>query len=154
MSCFSIPGGHLLLVVVCTGLAIGAEPANVVATDAVELTSTPTLTMQPNPLAPLTGLLEFSTDVATSAQLKARGPGEVLVIRTPYATDHSIPLLGLKPDSQYDLSVSLTSETGFSLELPNPFEISTAPLPDDFPEFEVVKTTPHRMEPGNTGTNV
>ncbi len=123
----------------------GASPVT-----AVELTSPPTVTMQPN--SPLAGLLEFSTDVPARVGFRVQGLGEAWTVdSSELQTNHAIPLLGFAPDSSYVVeNIVLTEGGGATLALGDSLPVSTNPLPADFPTLDVKTNNPGLMEPGFT----
>ena len=110
-----------------------------------------TLTDPPTDRAPLAARLTVSTDepaVATvtvddgARQWSARPQAELRV-------EHSLLVLGLRPDRSHDVVVVATDAAGNTSTSP-PITIVTDPLPDDFPPFEVTVSDPERSEPGVT----
>ncbi|MFT4622781.1 MAG: arylsulfate sulfotransferase [Myxococcota bacterium] len=73
--------------------------------------------------------------------------GTATVTRAFTAVDlsHRLPLLGLRPDTSYAITVQ-TDPPGASAEL----ALRTDPLPADFPQFDVLTHDPARSEPGYT----
>lgn len=117
---------------------------------AVQLTVSPSVALQPN--APLTGLLDFSTDVPTRMSFRVRGPGESWVVSSSdFHTDHSIPVLGLAPDRQYTIDrLRLTTAGNEVLKVGGSLPVTTDPLPSPFPQRIVKTASPSEMEPGLT----
>ena len=64
-------------------------------------------------------------------------------------TDHSLPVLGLKPGRTYTVQVTVIDAAGRSLILA-PLVAATSPLPPEFPEVRMETSDPRRMEPGWT----
>jgi arylsulfate sulfotransferase len=116
----------------------------------LRVTSPPTLTMNPNGVTPLAGLVTLATDVPTRATLRIAGGGDVWAVTFPEArTDHSLPVLALKPGRTYAVQVTVIDAAGRSLILA-PLVAVTSPLPPEFPEVRVLTSDPQRMEPGWT----
>ncbi|QDT32180.1 aryl-sulfate sulfotransferase [Thalassoglobus polymorphus] len=67
---------------------------------------------------------------------------------------YSIPLLDLKPEIQYTVTISLVRDGGQAELQSEPLQIETEPLPDLFPEFDVRLSMPQRMEAGLTLFNL
>jgi arylsulfate sulfotransferase len=122
----------------------GAQPALAIVTP-------PTLTMDPNGLAPLAGVVEAETNVPARATLAVTGATESWTVQLPeYATDQYLPVLGLVPDSTYTVTVTFTDAAGTSVVSNPPLQAVTPPLPADFPEILVSVSQPEKMEPGYT----
>ncbi len=73
--------------------------------------------------------------------------GELAV--TERGAKHSVPILGMRADRQYEVRIVATNSSGVSSE-PTTLLIDTEPLPDEFPAIDVVAHHPDRMEPGLT----
>ena len=75
-----------------------------------------TLTKNPNENAPLTGVLSFSSDRPVQVELALISGNEFerVVPYTQSMKDHKIPVVGLKPDRQYDVVLTITDESGLS----------------------------------------
>ena len=117
----------------------------------VEVTSGPTLTMDPNGLTPLAGLVELTTDVPTRVTLTVSDGVRDRIIRFPeFLTDHSEPLLGLAPNGVYTIEVTVTDEENDGSDVTLLLTAVTDPLPDDFPLIDVLASNPDAMEPGLT----
>jgi arylsulfate sulfotransferase len=107
--------------------------------------------LNPSGNTPLAALLTFSTDQPAIVHL-ALDDGENLTEVTPSedaSTEHSIPVLGMRPGRTTTVAVSLESAGGKFSEL-EPIEITTPPLPDGFPPIEVRLNRQARREPGYT----
>jgi arylsulfate sulfotransferase len=118
---------------------------------AIEITTGPTLTMDPYGVAPLTALVEVTTNIPTEATLEITDGIDSWRVRFPdLAASHVLPVLGLKPDRAYsvDLILSAPGEADVNDVLLAP----TDPLPLDFPTLTVFASDPLRMEPGFTLT--
>ena len=109
------------------------------------------LAVAPNPEAPLTARLRFSTDRPARTRL-AIDDGErrtEALAEKDYATDHEVMVLGLRPGRRHRVEIAVEDEAGRIGTAPA-VEVSTAPLPADFPEVEVLTRDSERMEPGVT----
>jgi hypothetical protein len=116
------------------------------AAHAVEVLSGPTLTMDPNGLTPLAGVVELETDVAVAAQLTITDGLDLWTVRFPSsAQQHYLPVLGLKADRTYSVDVELVPGGPAGTVL-----ATTAPLPDGFPVLTTTVSIPAQMEPGYT----
>jgi len=105
-----------------------------------------------NPAVPQAGVLEVETEVEAALAVEVSGGGEDWSLTRPAATAFREPIVGLKPDTEYTLSISLTTEQGsMSAGL---LVWSTPPLPADFPPIDVPISDAAHMEPGFTEFNV
>ena len=106
---------------------------------------------QPSEHTPLAALLTFSTAEPGRVSLEI-ADGDRTWIVTPghdYRTNHEIPVLGLRPDRSYAVTVIVSDEAGNESSAP-PVTIRTDPLPEDFPPLDVTLSRPEAMEPGVT----
>ena len=116
-----------------------------------------TLTPNPNPNAPLAGILTFTSDRPVVPTLFI-DDGEHQQTVTPDEeprTEHETLVLGLRPARRHTVTVTIRDERGREsvlapLEPLEPLEIVTPPLPDDFPPIVVTHRRPAAMEPGVT----
>ena len=114
------------------------------------VTRVPVLIMAPNASTPLAGLLELQTSGLSRVSLVISDGGDQWNIDfDELNTDHSLPVLGFKPNRNYTVIVRVLGRGGKDLIEPVVFEVTTDPLPEDFPEFNVT-STPELMEPGVT----
>ena len=117
----------------------------------VTVTSGPTLTMDPNGKTPLAGLIQFKTDQPARVTLEVSDEKDTRTIEfAELTTDFSLPLLGLKPERKYSVELALTDQNGQKLQVSPALQVSTGPLPDDFPDIRVFVSKPALMEPGYT----
>jgi arylsulfate sulfotransferase len=110
-----------------------------------------TLTPNPNPNAPLAGILTFTSDRPVVPTLFI-DDGEHQQRVTPNEeprTEHETLVLGLRPARRHTVTVTIRDERGRESVL-EPLEIATPPLPDDFPPIVVTHRQPAAMEPGVT----
>jgi len=136
---FLLLAGYLLLL-------LGSSPAWTLT-----VTSGPTLTMDPNGLTPLAGIIHLGTDRPARITLEVDTENDSRTIEfAEFATDFSLPLLGLKPDKTYTIEVRLTDQNNQQLILSPALKAVTGPLPDDFPDIKVFVSKPALMEPGYT----
>jgi arylsulfate sulfotransferase len=101
--------------------------------------------MDPNGRTPLAGVVEMETDTPVQAELTITDGIDLWTVTFPDVQQvHYLPVLGLKPDRSYTVSVEI---------LPGGFVGSliaaTGPLPADFPMMTTV-SNPAEMEPGFT----
>jgi arylsulfate sulfotransferase len=138
-----------LLVFSVVLLCVSTASRDVSAT--IQVVSSPVLAAAPD--SPLAGTLSFSTDVPTRASFKVEGNNEAWwVDSSEFNTNHTIPVLGLAPDSNYSISNIRLSTPGGVMQstLSDVVPISTPTLPVDVPGFHVLSSTPAQMEPGLT----
>jgi len=109
-----------------------------------------TLKMNPNESAPLAGVLEYSADQAVRPRftLSSEGEADIVISDAPAAQSGPTPLLGMRPEREYKVSVSFEPAAGGAAADGGTFTLSTPALPDDFPPIEVTTLRPTRMEPG------
>jgi len=106
----------------------------------------PTLTLDPIDKTPLAALLELETDTPVQVELTISFGAEVQTVLFPdISTQHSLPVLGMKPDRTYSVDIELIPGG----PLPTMF-VTTDPLPADFPTLTVLTSDPPEMEPGLT----
>lgn len=110
------------------------------ANDQPQFNGNPTFTVDPSGRAPLTAMFEFETDIPCAAVLAVDGGNDSWrrLIEADGERAHRVPVLGLKPDTEYRLEIILSKGDG---ELPagERFGVDhkTDPLPDDFPIFNI-----------------
>ena len=117
----------------------------------IEVTEGPGLTMNPNGVTPLAGVVELTTDVPTRVTLTISDGTDSRVREfAEYRTEHYLPVLGLKPDNSYSLVVAVTDQADESLIMTSLPPAVTGPLPPEFPVIDILVSDPSRMEPGYT----
>lgn len=110
---------------------------------------TATVELDPNGTTPLAALLTVSTLKPSALSIAVTGPDEAWTIEVDdLATEHEAAILGLAPDSTFEVVVTASTE-GDSTELRR-LSLNTAPLPEPFPEIVVETSLPESMEPGLT----
>jgi arylsulfate sulfotransferase len=118
--------------------------------DVNTVTKQPVLIMAPNASTPLAGLLELQTsDLSRVSIVVSDGIDQWNKDFDEFNTDHSLPVLGFKPGRNYTVTVRVLDIDGVDLIEPAVFEVTTNPLPENFPEINVT-STPELMEPGVT----
>ena len=104
------------------------------------------VTKNPYDLAPLTAEAVFSTTVPVRVSLTV--PGEEPVTQTfGAATEHRIPILGLYPDTDNQVTLRLESDEA---AVQTTLTIETPPLPVGFPTVDITAANREAMEPGWT----
>ncbi len=109
----------------------------------------PTLTMDPNGVTPLAGVVNLTTDVAVRVSLSISDGVDTWGVEFPeLRQDHSVPVLGLKPSTAYTIEVTLIDQAGQRQKLTPALHATTGALPANFPKVGVFQSDPSRMEPG------
>jgi arylsulfate sulfotransferase len=108
-----------------------------------------------NTSAPLAAVAVVWADepVTVTFRLEAGGVEWNVDPETGLALEHRLPLLGLRPGAAHRISVVATDEAG-NETTSDPIELSTEPLPEEFPRLTVETSLPERMEPGATLFNL
>ena len=114
---------------------------------AITILSGPSFSHSTN--APLAALLELTTDVDSRISvLVSDGTGLWEKDFFDYTTNHSVPLLGFKPDQTNQILVTVYDKERNSSTAAQLLTFVTAPLPADFPGYTVLTNEPGEMEPG------
>jgi arylsulfate sulfotransferase len=138
-----VAGSELLLSFALLGFGL-SSPVR-----AIVVVSGPSLSAPPH--APLARRLELATDRPSRVSVDVTdGVDAWHHDFHDYATTHSLPLLGFKPDRLYQVKLTLYDEYRGSLALASPLLFFTDPLPPDFPPLQTLTSVPSRMEPGYT----
>jgi arylsulfate sulfotransferase len=116
-----------------------------------EITSGPSIILDPLDFAPLAAEVTLTTDVPTSTILTiSDGSDSWTVEHSEFTDSHVLPVLGLKPNTSYTVEVNVVDGDGDIQTAMNPLTVITAPLPVDFPIIEISVSDPANMEPGYT----
>ena len=109
----------------------------------------------PNENAPLAGILTMTTDkpVVPTIWLHDGHKSTEVTPNPEAATEHSIPILGLRPGSTHHVVVKAKDERGKEV-ISDTLSITTSPLPEDFPPVQVSHPASGTLEPGITMINV
>jgi hypothetical protein len=109
------------------------------------------VSVQPSPLISLAAGLQVVAPVAVQLEVTARSGDHVVELpRTAaHRVEHTVPVVGLRSDRTYEIEVAAFDENGrrFGDETTTTFR--TEPLPDWFPEHELVIDS-ERSSPGYT----
>ncbi len=142
------------------------------APEKLEFLNPPTWVQNPNRAVPNAGWLSFSLPLQSTrkslpgnVQIEisySQGKSTLRKRLTEFEDSslvaneqaYSIPLLDLKPEIQYTVTISLVHDGGQTELQSEPLQIETEPLPDIFPEFDVRLSMPQRMEAGLTLFNL
>jgi hypothetical protein len=115
------------------------------------------LQLIPNAMNPLSVTVTFSTDEPARWVLEIEdtisGRLRTVTPDLPLATEHAVPVLGLRPAREHVLRLSAVDAAGNVGEA-EPLLFETAPLPDDFPPLTYLGGDPAKMEPGFTLFNI
>ena len=107
------------------------------------------LSFTPASNAPLAGLLSLTTPIDTRISVLVSDGTDVWERDFyDYATVHSVPLLGFKPDCTNEILVTAYDKYRNAYTADQLLTFVTAPLPANFPHSVVLKSDPSRMEPG------
>lgn len=104
-----------------------------------------------NPDMPLAGVLSFLSDRPVTATLiidDGIHSTEVTPEEIP-RTEHNVMVLGLRPDRQHYVTLIAKDKRGRAMVIDS-LEITTPPLPEDFPPVELMHAKSGQMEPGYT----
>lgn len=107
--------------------------------------------LDPYDASPLSALLLFQTEDAMTVDISVAGKDEATTIKNSfddYETDHSIPVLGLYPDTENEVTVTLTDESGNSME--KKVTIKTGTLAKSIANIEVKEADTTKMELGDS----
>ena len=111
-----------------------------------------TVSVEPGPVSVLTGVVQADAQQpVTLAVVATHGDDKVVVPTTAAATSQSVPLLGLHPETDYDVAVTATTAAGKSETVHVPF--STGSLPKDLPPVRTTVSQPTKLAPGFTLLN-
>ncbi len=111
----------------------------------------PLVIQDPYGRAPLSGLVLFETDEPMEVTVTVDGQTDDTTLSHTYSgheTEHEVPVLGLYPDMENQVTVTGEKDNGDTVE--TRLSLSTAPLPADMLEFTVETAQPERMAEGLT----
>jgi hypothetical protein len=108
------------------------------------------VTINPNPRAPLVGIVNLETDEPTRAFLTVSDDERSWKLDSgcEFQTNHSIVVLGLRPGTTHHFQAEVVDRRFNRTSVPE-LELATAPLPTDFPPISVI-SNPAKMAPGVT----
>jgi hypothetical protein len=106
--------------------------------------------INPNPRAPLVGIVNLETDEPTRAFLTVSDDARSWELDSgcEFQTNHSIVVLGLRPDTTHRFQADVVDQRFNKTSVPE-LELVTEPLPADFPPISVI-SDPDKMAPGVT----
>ena len=139
----------VIITIIClttTSCAIEQTRSDPVAIFTIE----PDIVLDPNLNTPLAGLLTLTTNVSTRIKIEINSNKKNWTINLKhFATKHTIPVLGLRPDTTHTIKIHATTETGATTTYKKSLAVTTDPLPEGFPSIDVT-SEPGKMEPGYT----
>jgi arylsulfate sulfotransferase len=117
-----------------------------------EILQGPDIAPNPNPQVPLAAIVTLVTDEPAWVTLHVSdGVNAWNVTPEPAPVlDHSLWVLGLRPDRAHQVLVEVTDVAGNAALSPNVLSFVTDPLPAPFPPIQVTVSEPALMEPGVT----
>ncbi|HWD18723.1 MAG TPA: aryl-sulfate sulfotransferase [Verrucomicrobiae bacterium] len=116
---------------------------------ALTILTGPTFTPANN--APLAGTLSLTSDRVTRVQVSVTNDnGSWQRDFYDYGTNHSLTLLGFKPNQTNNITVRVFDRTRHAYTSPTNLQFITAPLPAAMPKMILVTNNPELMEPGYT----
>ena len=109
------------------------------------------LTQRPSQTVPLAALITLQTDQPTTVSIELSDGVHTWNVdqNTELASRHEVPLLGMRPNRTHTVTVQVIDARG-RVAPSLPFEITTPPLPENFPPIETRISEPDLMEPGFT----
>lgn len=107
------------------------------------------LELNANEHAPLAAVLHYTADqpLRPLFTLHHASDPDVQIQDAPIAASGPTPLLGLRADHEYAITLNFETESGQTFP-GGEFTLTTPPLPDDFPPIDITTLRPARMEPG------
>jgi hypothetical protein len=109
------------------------------------------LRVREGPTSVLTAVVDVAVDEPSRVRVVAAAPEHR--VETPWTTaadlEHSIPLVGLRAETEYEVAVEAADPDGTVVGRGTVVHV-TRPLPDTLPDFEVAVAEAERMAPGLT----
>lgn len=103
------------------------------------------INVNPSGIAPLTAELTFNTKSNTSVRIKVLGSIPVEKSFPDISTQHSVPILGLYPDTLNKVEIRIDSDLSYAIDT---LEITPDSISSHLPTVEIVTANPMLMEPG------
>ena len=109
-----------------------------------------TVSIEPSPYITIAAELTIVSDSAVRLDVTATSGEHVVEVplTTSSATEHSIPLVGMRAGREYDIDIALVDDDGLVVGTAET-TFTTGELPDDFVDF-VFSADPERSSPGYT----
>lgn len=111
----------------------------------------PFVVQDPLGLSPLTAVVMFNSSEEARVSVKVKGKDEYSTVTHDsrvYRTTHIVPVYGLYPDCENEVTITLVDKSGGSQE--KRLDIVTDPLPSDMSKVDVRVREPERMAAGFT----
>lgn len=89
-----------------------------------------------------------TADSATVTVTATSGDHKVVTPASKAGKTHEVPILGLRTDRDYELSVTTESENGVTEQSDAAARYKTPPLPKGFPHLELRSSDPEQVAPG------
>jgi hypothetical protein len=133
-------------------LLAGSASAQAADTTPPAFMTQPVVAINANPLAPLTGRVQVTSDEPVVVEIYVREAtrGFRFQATQDFATTHDLPLVGFRPNRTHRVTVALRDAAGNRSVWPVGFVLTTPALPAFFPPIDVVTSTPSLMEAGVT----
>lgn len=133
-----------------------AAPEGAADADAADqLVSEISIAPNPNPTVPLAAILSLTAKKPVKVQIGFFDGNRSWTEdpKTEFATSHTLPVIGMKPNRVHSITAILTDEDGNSSET-GAVTFTTPELPEAFPRPQVVVNKADKVEPGVTLFNV
>ncbi len=119
--------------------------------NSIVFTSSPFFELNPSGNAPLAGILSFTTNKPVRVEIAINdGTNSWPVQFLDLNLIHEHTILGLKPDRTHSITIIVFDEFGNETQADTVVQVTTDPLPADFPSYEVLVADTAKMEPGFT----
>lgn len=137
----------------CSAAALAAAGGPAMAAPA--FLEAPVVVQNPNPRVPLAAILSFKADEAISTRIELATDERKWSIEFPSSASPSegLPLLGLRPDTEHSITVSITDADGETTTAASSLTYRTPALPADsreWPAINVNAAKTEKLEPGVT----
>jgi arylsulfate sulfotransferase len=104
------------------------------------------ITLNPSGRTPLAAEARFESKVPARVEIELLGEKGLSHSFDDPVKNHAIPILGLRSGRVNQVAIRIENESGYFGS--DTFSITTAPLPDYFPEISIEQIDSDRMEPG------
>lgn len=107
--------------------------------------------VEENPNSVLSAVVRVESDTPSEVSLTAVADDHEVTIAAGESPseEHELALVGLRPETDYEVSVEAVDEAGDPLDAGDPIAFSSGPLPEDFPPIEL-EADASRMAEGLT----
>lgn len=122
---------------------------------AAEFRSTPVVEQNPNPAAPLTAIVRFTsaTPVDTTVAISEGDRKWDVRFDSSHNPADGLPIVGLHPGKKHEIRIQIRDRAGKVARTPHTLDFTAPALPADgveFPPIQVKASDPKQMEPGWT----